>query len=207
MNEPRDPAANTRREILKAARKVFSKYGYSGARMQQIADESGMNKALLHYHFRNKETLYGMVFKEALDTLKNTIFDVLNTDKPLFDKIRIFCTEYISMLQENRFFVGFVAMELNHNPDKLLAYFKESGIRPPEVFLHQINEEIRNETIMPIQPHQLIINIMAMSAFPFIGRPIIKGVMGMDDTRFEAIIEERKKMVPEWIIASIEKHP
>mgnify|MGYP002067238428 CR=1 FL=1 len=38
--------------------------------MQQIADEAGINKALLHYHFRNKETLYGMIFKEALGTLK-----------------------------------------------------------------------------------------------------------------------------------------
>jgi len=206
MDDLKDPSAKTRNQILEASRKVFSRYGYAGARMQQIADEAGINKALLHYHFRNKETLYGMIFKEALGTLKNTLFEVLNCDKPLFDKIRIFCNEYINLLQQNSFFIGFVAMELNHNPDKLLGYFKETGIRPPQIFVEQINEEIRKGTIIHIQPQQLIINILSMSAFPFIGKPVIKGVMGMDDEQFNTIIEQRKKMVSEWIIASIEKH-
>ena len=44
----------TEQVILAAAKKVFVQKGMAGARMQDIADEAGINKALLHYYFRNK---------------------------------------------------------------------------------------------------------------------------------------------------------
>ncbi|MCK5537355.1 MAG: helix-turn-helix transcriptional regulator, partial [Bacteroidales bacterium] len=42
---------NTEQKILLAATKIFSTKGMQGARMQEIADEAGINKALLHYYF------------------------------------------------------------------------------------------------------------------------------------------------------------
>ena len=53
----------TEEVILNAARKVFVKKGMYGARMQDIADEAGINKALLHYYFENKEV------KQVSDTI------------------------------------------------------------------------------------------------------------------------------------------
>ena len=49
--------ATTEEKILLAAKKVFISKGMAGARMQDIADEAGINKALLHYYFKNKEQL------------------------------------------------------------------------------------------------------------------------------------------------------
>ena len=59
--------SNTEEKILEAAKEVFMKYGLYGARMQDIADTAGINKALLHYYFRNKEKLFDQVFEGALD--------------------------------------------------------------------------------------------------------------------------------------------
>ena len=42
----------TEEKILEAATNVFVSKGMDGARMQEIADEAGINKALLHYYFR-----------------------------------------------------------------------------------------------------------------------------------------------------------
>ncbi|MGZ6540298.1 MAG: TetR/AcrR family transcriptional regulator, partial [Bacteroidia bacterium] len=57
---------STEGKILEAAKEVFMKYGLYGARMQDIADTAGINKALLHYYFRNKEKLFDKIFENAL---------------------------------------------------------------------------------------------------------------------------------------------
>ena len=58
---------STSDKILAAAKKVFQEKGMAGARMQDIADEAGINKALLHYYFKNKEQLFFRIFSEALN--------------------------------------------------------------------------------------------------------------------------------------------
>ena len=56
---------NTEQKILLAAKKIFVEKGLEGARMQEIANEAGINKALLHYYFRSKDKLFEGVFREA----------------------------------------------------------------------------------------------------------------------------------------------
>ena len=54
-------------KILSAARKIFTTKGMAGARMQDIANEAGINKALLHYYYRDKEKLFETIpFDEQL---------------------------------------------------------------------------------------------------------------------------------------------
>ena len=60
---------STEEKILAAAKKVFVAKGMAGARMQDIADEAGINKALLHYYFRNKEKLFELIFMDAAQKL------------------------------------------------------------------------------------------------------------------------------------------
>ena len=51
----------TEGKILVSAKKVFYQKGLKGARMQEIADDAGVNKAMLHYYFRSKEKLFDKV--------------------------------------------------------------------------------------------------------------------------------------------------
>lgn len=53
---------SSRDVILDAAEKVFATFGYEGASMREIATESGISQALLHYHFQNKDNLYEEIF-------------------------------------------------------------------------------------------------------------------------------------------------
>ena len=52
----------TEDKIFEAATIVFEEKGLAGARMQNIADRAGINKALLHYYFRTKDHLFEAVF-------------------------------------------------------------------------------------------------------------------------------------------------
>ena len=80
--------ASTEEKIMEAAKIVFMKYGLYGARMQDIADKAGINKALLHYYFRSKERLFDKIFEQAL----SRYFDNMQvwTDETLSLKEKIF---------------------------------------------------------------------------------------------------------------------
>jgi len=73
---------NTEDTILDAAEKVFQQKGMDGARMQEIADEAGINKAMLHYYYRSKRFLFEAVFSKAFSIIAPEINRIVNEDIP-----------------------------------------------------------------------------------------------------------------------------
>ena len=73
----------SRAAILRAAAKEFAEHGIAGARTDAIAREARVNKALLYYYFKDKETLYGAVLDDAFPGMKANVFRVLDSDLPL----------------------------------------------------------------------------------------------------------------------------
>lgn len=55
----------TRERILKVALQEFARHGLSGARIDAIAAESGLNKGMIYYHFGGKEDLYVAALEES----------------------------------------------------------------------------------------------------------------------------------------------
>lgn len=197
---------NTEEKILVAAKKVFMEKGLEGTRMQEIADEAGINKALLHYYFRSKDKLFEGVFKEAFFKLVPSLMALLKLDIPLFDKIRLFTGQYIDIFKENHYIPGFVIHELNRNPDRIIELMSNVGIQP-EFFMKQVQEEVNKGNIRPIDPRDLVVNMLAMCIFPFVAAPILDTIIFKKDARAYALfIEDRKKTVPEFIINSIKKN-
>ena len=194
---------NTEQKILAAANKVFVEKGLEGSRMQEIADEAGINKALLHYYFRSKDKLFEAVFIEAFNKMVLQVIGLLKTDLPLFDKITLFTEQYIDLFIKNPFIPGFVLHELSRNPDRVVDLISNMGIQP-EIFIHQIQQEIEQGRIIPIDPRQLIVNMLAMCIFPFVAKPILNTIIFQGNTdAFNEFIEDRKTAVPKFIINSI----
>jgi len=87
--------ATTEEKIVEAARTIFIKKGLSGARMQEIADEAGINKAMLHYYFRSKDMLFEMIFRQSAQKLFAKLNIIFDSDMSLFEKIEKFVGDYI----------------------------------------------------------------------------------------------------------------
>lgn len=197
---------STEEKILEAAKKVFVTRGMAGARMQDIADEAGINKALLHYYFRNKEKLFEVIFMQSAQKLFPKINSIFESDAPLFEKIENFCEEYITIISENPYLPMFVLNEVSKNPETFLQTFWNQQSSPrPNKFLEQVEKEIKKGTIKKISPLHLLINLISMSIFPFVGKPMIQYAMGLDELQFKNIMEQRKKEIPKFIIDSIKK--
>ena len=196
----------TEKIILEAARQVFIRKGFDGARMQEIADEANINKALLHYYFRSKDKLFMVIFVDVIQTfLLSSVKLIQNPGHSVFDKIRLFVEKYISLIQENPYLPGFILNELNRRPDRLVGIFKSSGLEL-DYFFSQIEKEIREGKIKPVEPEHLLINMISMCVFPFVGKPMINTIiLSYSEKDFNLFMEERKRTIPEFIINSIKK--
>lgn len=194
---------NTETLILDAARIVFIRKGFSGARMQEIAEEAGINKALLHYYFRSKDRLFEAVFQETMQNMMKSIIWMLNDDLPFEIKIKQVVNMYIDTIWENPFLPGFIIQELSQNPDKLVSIFKK--VNPDSsLFFQQIHNEAEAGHIRKTDARHLFVNIIALSIYPIMAQPILKTVLfNNDDEKFRKFINERKTEVADFILNSL----
>jgi TetR/AcrR family transcriptional regulator len=193
---------NTEQLILEAARKVFIHKGFAGARMQEIADEAGINKALLHYYFRSKDQLFDAVFTQAVASFLPTIKNVLEAVMPFKEKIVLFVETYVEILKANPHIPGFVIHELNTDAGRFVDKLKNFGINP-EVLIEQIRLESESGQIRPIKGDHFIVNLLGMCLFPFIARPVVQGLLKKNDEQYALFLDERKKEVVQFVMHSI----
>lgn len=195
---------STEEKILAAARRVFVRDGMTGARMQDIADEAGINKALLHYHFRNKKKLFEVVFLEAAGRLFPKINEIFEADLGLFEKIERFCEEYVTLVMDNPYLPLFVLNEINRDPHYFLGkVWKGKSTPRPEKLLAQIKAEQAAGRIRSVDPLQLLMHLLSMTIFPFVAKPMLRKNLGLDEQTFRVVMEQRKKEIPEFIIHAI----
>ena len=196
---------NTEGRILEAAKKVFIRQGLEGTSMQQIADEAGINKSLLHYYFRTKEKLFEAVFSYAFQYIVPQLKDIMSSDIPVFVKIEKLVSEYMDLLMQHKFIPAFVLHEINRDPDKLYKLMHHSGVSP-SIFIEQFLEEIHKGNIRPVDPKQLIINILSMCIFPVAAEPLIRRLFFDNNVKaYQDFLGERKKAVTDFIIHSIKQ--
>jgi TetR/AcrR family transcriptional regulator len=201
MTKEKDITTET--TILNAAKTIFQQKGMDGARMQEIADEAGINKALLHYYYRSKQLLFEAVFKSAFLMLAPQLNKVLNSEDSLNDKIRNFTKNYISFIIKHPYLPNFIINELNRNPEFVQKLTSEKHFPTIKKFRQQVVENVENGTIKPIKAEQLFINILALNIFPFIASPLLKGFLDINNDNYQQLMEERTTEVSNFIINAI----
>jgi hypothetical protein len=135
------------------------------------------------------------------------MFSVLNNiiaDEKLsvMEKIKGLVEHHISMAIANPYIPAFVMSEANQNPDFIKEYLIKKTSVHKQLIAH-IQEAISMGEIKPTNPVQLFMNVMSLTAFPFIARPIFQAGFGVTDEQFNALMEQRKKYLVEFIMAAI----
>lgn len=193
---------NTEQKIITAAREVFLKNGMDGARMQQIADEAGINKSLLHYYFRSKDKLFDKVFTDTFSSVIETINDVFEKSNTLESFIRNFVNGYTKTLIDRPYIPNFVFHELSKNPDRVVKHMSTANFDKKKIFAMIANEDIKK--LKPVDPVHILIDVLALSVFPFIARPVITGfILDGDDNAYEKLISERAEHIIDFLHSAI----
>lgn len=193
----------TEERIREAARKVFILKGMAGARMQEIADEAGINKALLHYYYRSKEQLFQSVFEEIIKAFMPKLFEVLNSNIPLEVKIYQLADRYIGFLNDHNEMPLFVLNELQRHPEKLIQRLKLGKGIDLSVLARQLKEEAEKGSIRSVSVEAFLLNMISLLVFPFAARQLFQAVTMMDNTTFDAFMEHRKTEVPKYIMNAL----
>jgi AcrR family transcriptional regulator len=206
---PRD--TDTEARILDAAHIVFVRRGTAGARMQEIADEAGVNKALLHYYFRNKSRLAAAVFQRVARGLFLRVSETLGSDAGIEDKVRRVVRLYLEQLTKTPYAPAYVISELNQHPDRA-AQFVEAVRHIREQSLNanvldtlgkQLRRRVRAGEMRAISTPQFIANLASLCIFPFAARPMLCAILDLDDRGFARFIEERKTALPEFFLNAL----
>jgi len=189
----------TEEKIIAAAKRVFIKKGMDGARMQEIADEAGINKSLLHYYFRSKDKLFEEVFSDSFQQVIMTVKLVLDNADSVDSFVEKFVKNYIGIIRENPIIPQFVIHELNRNPERIVKQMQKSDFDPEKLF-GLIMGETKTNHMSAFDPMHLVVNLLAMCIFPFIARPIIQGFLfGGDEDLFENFIDERIEHITAFV--------
>ena len=193
-----DNSQHTEDKILDAAREIFHKKGFNGARMQEIADLAGINKSLLHYYFRSKDALFEKVFTETFALIANKMNEIFLSEMTLMSKIGIFVNFYFNFISGHSYIVQFVINALQDKPERLRDIILKQNVTP-ELLLETIRKQLKEEMGLDIDPLHIYVNILGLVIFPVIARPLIQSIFAIPDDRMSIFYDQRKKIVPIFI--------
>lgn len=193
----------TEEKILEAARRIFVEKGMAGARMQQIADDAGINKSLLHYYYRSKDKLFLAVFRMAIRDFIPGIKGIIFSDISVYEKLDLFIKKYMDVLLSKPFVPMFILQEIQRDPERLFNIFLEAGIRP-DYIIKEFKQSMDKGVIRGVDPKHLIINVLSLCIFPIAARPMMQRMFYANDpAAYQQFLNERKAVVSDFVINAI----
>jgi TetR/AcrR family transcriptional regulator len=196
----------SRAAILQAAAREFAEHGIAGARTDAIARKAGVNKALLYYYFKDKETLYGAVLDQAFSGMKMNLFRVLDEDLPPRQKIMAYAGAYFDFIATNQIYPKLMQREMMRakegnslHIDRLVkTYFKPMYGRVGAL----LREGTAQGQFRDVNPVHFVPSMIAMIVFYFSSAPVMKRIVGFDPLTPRRIAE-RRAAVLDFISAAL----
>lgn len=198
----------TQELILEAARKVFIRDGFDGARMQDIANVAGINKALLHYYYKNKESLFNLVFEDAFAAFVPQIHAIFSGNGDAVEKLCKYVEAHIELLLKKPDLPTFVIHEIHRDPDRFFNSLisKMPGPPPFASFMGQLMQEMSEGKIREMDPRFVWMNVMAMTVFPFVAAPLMSRMLLTDPETYHTLLRDRVTSVQLFIKSSLLIH-
>ncbi len=191
---------STEARIKQAARAVFYRKGFAATRTRDIAEEAGINLALLNYYFRSKGKLFEIIMLETLSDFLANIRGVINDESTSLEcKIEQIAAGYIDLIRREPEIPFFLLSEIRSNAGVFFERIPIGKIVKSSVFIRQYREAAANGKIAEPNPLHFIMNFIGMILFPFIASPVLKEIGSLDAEAFDRLMEERKKRIPLWI--------
>lgn len=191
---------DSEKKILDAAKKVFELHGYSGARMQQIADEAEISKASLHYYFRSKENLFERIFDETMSDFMELVSTWNDDTEHWEDKLRKFICQFFEFMKTKALL--FILGEIGRNPDLLLSRRKS---KPKAKFITYFENLQVAGKIKPNDMHVIYIFMHSLCSYPLLNAPLFQITTGLNKHDFELLMKNYPNTVADLLINLLKK--
>jgi TetR/AcrR family transcriptional regulator len=189
----------TRARILEAAIRQFSESGLAGARTEQIAEEAGVNKALLYYYFKSKEDLYAAALESVFESVRTDSINVLQADASAGERFvqivlgnfdRSYSHPSLRSLMQQEM------VRLHRGEENRLAPMAENFFRPLWIMVDKLLEEgIASGELVPVDPTQMRYAALGANLLYFLSAPLIRLAMGVDPLERGELARRRKAAI------------
>ena len=200
-------SGNKEQLILEVAEKLFLEKGLAGVTTTEIANEAGVNHALLHYYYRTKENLFDKIFEQKAAQLIESFSITINDESSFVEKLKDGIETHFDFLSKNPKLPLFIIREVANDKDRkafILKTLFPVGNVIYQKFKILIQNEIKKGAIRPVKTIDLLLNIASLNVFAFIAAQI---AFDMDAEEEQEVIriflEERRKNNVELIINSL----
>ena len=180
QKKPRQPEAKTREAILLAAIEEFAEQGFAGARTENIARNAKVNKAMLHYYYHDKQTLYSAVLETLYSSAPDTELLVERlTNAPLnsVQMVRVFLVIILRKHADERSnaFRRILAWELAAGQNNLKAVAQKYLVPRIVGMTEVIRRGIAQGELACSNPTLAVWSLISQVAFYFMHRTTYEG--------------------------------
>ncbi|MDZ7263085.1 MAG: TetR/AcrR family transcriptional regulator [candidate division KSB1 bacterium] len=195
---------STREKIKAAALEEFVERGYDGARMQEIANRAGANKAMIHYYFQSKDALFEAILRETFEELAQLFSQVWESEKSTEELISATVHAHFKFLAEHPHLPRILVRELNsNNPivDKVVQeLFEQTGYRRIRQALDALAAGIKAHKLRQTDPKQTIWNIIALNLFFFIAKPLLQVIWKEEFKNEKELLAKRETAIIDLLL-------
>lgn len=196
----------SRAAILEAAAREFAEHGIDGARTDTIAREARVNKALLYYYFKDKDTLYGAVLDTAFSGLRETVFRVLDGAAAPRQKILNYVGAYFDFIASNQLYPRLMQREMMRAREGESQYIDtiiKNHIQPIFTRVSEVlREGIARGEFREVNPAHFVPSMVAMIVFYFSSAPVMQKIVGFNPLA-PSRVAERRAAVMDFVSAAL----
>lgn len=194
----------TKEKILEAARELFRQKGVDGVNMRELAEAAGVNKGLLHYYYKTKQSIFKEVFSQEARMLLSDLQQIVRKDIALEEKISAIVDRYFQLLTENPKLPQFVLFEASRDADLM------EEIPFPHIAKEvsgRLGEDLKKigRFTAPGDGLQFLLDIISLCVFFFAMRPLVQQIFkdGEED-KLQEVAKHRKEHVKSLLIKSLQ---
>jgi TetR/AcrR family transcriptional regulator len=199
-------SAATRRAILAAAERVFAESGLAGARTDAIAAKAGVNKALLYYYFKSKESLYQAVLEDHFREFNRQALELLSASGSAREILLRYVSLHFDFISARHQYASLFHQIMTAGgrlPERLVrTYFKPRS----DAFAALLDRGMRAGEFRPADRFHTAVSIVALIVFYFSCAPVLQ-LLGHSDAYSAANLQRRKQEVLDFIRYSVFSNP
>lgn len=199
----RDPVA-TKRRLLEAAQTEFAAHGFQGARLRDIAKRAGVQPALIHHYFDDKEGLYRAMLDAAFAEPSSLSWDILDQVPDFPALVDGFVTMLLAYHDDQRELISILRREsAAGSPASSLTEERVVEHIAPiiDAVVGVISDEQTKGTVRAdLDPRELVLTSLSMCAYPFLEEVFLAACIPGGLVQNEAGFARRKARIVEVVM-------
>ncbi|KAA3438436.1 TetR/AcrR family transcriptional regulator [Rufibacter hautae] len=194
--------------LLNVAERVFGEMGYDGASTRLLAQEAGMNMAMLNYYFGSKDGLLKAVVERRMSSTRKEFEEIAHQDMPCWEKINQIVQLYVSRVATSKYFHKIIFREISviRSGTEVTDFVLENLYQNVMLVHRVLAEGIRKGEFREVDIEMTVAGIFGTVNYLINSRRLASKILKMDLMDDHVLQEEMKPRLLAYLQDSLKTH-